>query len=327
MPIEQFKNDPQTTLNGGIDGVTVTVTVTDSSDFPATGQFRIKIGGELMLVTAVGGAVFTVVRGIEGTSQSAHADLDPVYHVLTAGALENLSAGQVQSGLYSGRPAAGQAGRLYLPTDGRFVDRDTGSSWESWGPLNRMYRPALADFTWVNQGAATAVEEGGGLLVTAPALAGANNRLLVRAIPAAPFTVTVCLHANMWGQTYPHCGLVLRDSVLGRHVDWRIQWFGSYCSFLAGKWLSPTSLSADYSMSSHPLGAMLQAPVWLRISDDGTGTATARKFQVSWDGLTFVTLHSTSRTDFITPDQIGLHVHSNQANVALAARFMSYSEG
>ena len=54
----------------------------------ATGQFRVLVESEYMLVT--GGAAtttWTVTRGIEGSAAAAHAAGTAVTHLLTAGAL------------------------------------------------------------------------------------------------------------------------------------------------------------------------------------------------------------------------------------------------
>ena len=54
---------------------------------------------------------------------------------------------------FANRPAAGTPGRIYLPTDGLFIERDNGSIWEKFGPIWPMTPPLAADFpTWVNQG-------------------------------------------------------------------------------------------------------------------------------------------------------------------------------
>lgn len=87
---EQFSNRAQTTLNGGISNVTETIVVTSASAFPATGNFRILIDSEIILVTSVAGNTFTCTagRGAESTTAAAHSNGATVTHVLTAGALD-----------------------------------------------------------------------------------------------------------------------------------------------------------------------------------------------------------------------------------------------
>src|SRR4051812_30996770 len=87
---EQFSNLAVTTLNGHIDNSTTSIVVNSSSTFPTTGQFRIIIDSEIMIVTNVSGTNFTVIRSAENTTSSAHNDLTKVAHVLTSGAIKQL---------------------------------------------------------------------------------------------------------------------------------------------------------------------------------------------------------------------------------------------
>ena len=96
MPTEQFANNAQTTLAAAVPaavaGAPGTITVSAATGFPAGPQFRVRVGDELMLVTAVAGTTWTVTRGIEGTAAAAHAAGDTVTQVLTAGALAAVTA-------------------------------------------------------------------------------------------------------------------------------------------------------------------------------------------------------------------------------------------
>ena len=86
--------------------------------FPTGGNFRIIVDSEIMLVTDVQGKTFTVTRAQEGTSAASHDADAAVFHVLTAGALAQRDIEQFATGAIADRDAAGQAGRLYLPTEG-----------------------------------------------------------------------------------------------------------------------------------------------------------------------------------------------------------------
>lgn len=87
MATEQFANNASSTLNGSITNVATSLVVTSATPFPTDPQFRLLIESELVLVTGVAGATFTVVRGIEGTTAVPHANSTPVTHIVTAGAL------------------------------------------------------------------------------------------------------------------------------------------------------------------------------------------------------------------------------------------------
>ncbi|WP_337187587.1 hypothetical protein [Phenylobacterium sp.] len=85
MPGEQFANLAQTTLNGSINNSVTSLTVASASGFPATGNFRIIVDSEIMLVTAVSGANFTVTRGYESSTAASHASGVNVTLIITAG--------------------------------------------------------------------------------------------------------------------------------------------------------------------------------------------------------------------------------------------------
>lgn len=98
---EQLSNNASSTLNGGITSGASTLVVTSATGFPTTGDFRILIKAEgantdeICTVTAVSGTTFTISRASEATAgvqtASAHGSGATVSHVLTAGALRNLS--------------------------------------------------------------------------------------------------------------------------------------------------------------------------------------------------------------------------------------------
>jgi len=92
---EQYANNAQTTLSASIASGSTTLTVASAASFPTSGNFRIKIDSEYLLVTAVSGTTFTVTRGIESTLAASHASGATVTHVLTAGGLQQIIADAV----------------------------------------------------------------------------------------------------------------------------------------------------------------------------------------------------------------------------------------
>ena len=102
---ELFANNAASVLVGGISSSATSLTVASATAFPGSGNFRILVDSganlEYMLVTGVAGAVFTVTRGIEGTTGVAHLAGTQVVQVLTKGGLaqtiaDNLSGGSTQ---------------------------------------------------------------------------------------------------------------------------------------------------------------------------------------------------------------------------------------
>jgi hypothetical protein len=87
MALEQLANEAQALLVADVTAGASTITVDSAATFPGVPQFRVRLDDELMLVTAVSGATFTVTRGIEGTTADAHASDTDVTHVLTKASL------------------------------------------------------------------------------------------------------------------------------------------------------------------------------------------------------------------------------------------------
>lgn len=72
-----------TTLNGAIDDVTTSLVVASAADFPISGPYRIRVGSELMEVTAGQGTTgWTVTRGVDGTTAASHGDAATVRHMV-----------------------------------------------------------------------------------------------------------------------------------------------------------------------------------------------------------------------------------------------------
>ena len=101
-PLE-YTNGAVTDANGGIAQAGATLTVTDGSVFPATGNFLVWIwdwatypdpnddpGGEVLLCTARSGNALTVTRAQEGTSDQLHATGERVALNLTAEGMNRL---------------------------------------------------------------------------------------------------------------------------------------------------------------------------------------------------------------------------------------------
>ena len=95
MALEKFANYPRDVLDSSIDDTVTSLDVVDASLFSTTGQFRIRIDNELLLVTAVSGTTFTVTRGVEGSTAASHSGGAAVAQIVTAGALEQLKVDAV----------------------------------------------------------------------------------------------------------------------------------------------------------------------------------------------------------------------------------------
>lgn len=85
--MELFANAASTTLNSPLTAIATSLTVNSATGFPVSGNFRIIIEGEILLVTTVLGTLWTVSRAQEGTTATTHAQGVAVTHIITAGGL------------------------------------------------------------------------------------------------------------------------------------------------------------------------------------------------------------------------------------------------
>jgi len=216
-------------------------------------------------------------------------------------------------------------GDIFFPTDGTSIQRSDGSAWSPWGPIFPLTDPALQTFAWVNQGGASYDTSKGGLTLIAPAASGQNNRILKRAAPATPYTITVGFIATMGPASGdPEVGVCFRESGSGKLHTFHLQEDGSsYGSINSTKYTNATTWSANYSTNSD-YGRYLRlggGPLnWFRIADDGANRIC------SWsnDGQNFLTYHTIGRTDFLTADEVGIFANSGQTTYDTYMNVLSF---
>ena len=175
------------------------------------GNFRIKIDNEIMVVTAMATNTFTVTRSEESTTAQTHASGANVIHLLTKGGLEARVANRFVSDLYANKPTAGVKGRLFLPTDGLFMEYDDGATWHKYGPYKRLKAPPATGWNWFNQGNATATFMGSALVIEDPdSDSNATQiRSYVRPLAAGTTRITAAFFWNgvASGSNYPVMGI------------------------------------------------------------------------------------------------------------------------
>jgi hypothetical protein len=129
---EQFANNAQSSLAAAIAAGDTSLTVANAVPFPASGNFRVIIDGEILLVTAVTGNTFTVTRGAEGTTAAAHANGAYVTHVLTAAALSNCPRAMTTAGDVEYLAASGAVTRRAIGSTGQVLTVVSGlPAWQS----------------------------------------------------------------------------------------------------------------------------------------------------------------------------------------------------
>lgn len=86
---EQLANNAASTLSSGIDNIVTSLTVANGTVFPASGNFRIVIDSEIIIVGArTGNTLSSLTRGAEGTTAASHSSGAAVTHVVTKGGLD-----------------------------------------------------------------------------------------------------------------------------------------------------------------------------------------------------------------------------------------------
>jgi hypothetical protein len=317
MALEQFSNDAKTTLTGTIGPLALTLTVTSATNFPAQGNFRIRVENEIMLVTAVGGTVFTVTRGVEGTTAASHTAGVAVTHVVTSGALSQFRSDNVGSGLLSSRPGASREGALYLPTDGYAMYRDSGASWFPYGPVLPLSTPPTAGSLTLRQTGTNAAltDSGEGLYLEATSRGVGEDAILAdMVLPATPFTLTVGFLPLLVDADQSAAGVVAYEAGTAKYNAFLLYTDGTglraqtrHATGLTG---APTFTqdTTGYALSLGPLR-------WMQLADDGTN----RTYRYSTDGTHFVTYYSELRTVGFTvgPDRVGVALNPRNQSAAM----------
>ena len=185
----------------------------------------------------------------------------------------------------------------------------------SGGGLFTFTPPELADFAWVNQGAATATESNGRIYLYAPAVSGDQFRILKMTAPVTPYTVDIAFMPQLFNVDYNQVGFAWRQGSDGKIVA--IQ-YAQNGSLAVHRFTNHTTWSAQaFAINTH----MPKTPVvWYRMADNGTNRT------VSWsvDGNNWIQLFSEGRTTFLTADEIGFYADSNNASYPAAMTLLSW---
>lgn len=294
----------------------------ESSGAGAAEEIACTAAGRALLDDASAAAQLT-------TLGAAPSNADYITETAQAGlsAESVLGTTVVTTAAYASRQAAAKAGRIFLPSNSFYLERDTGAAWAPWGPIYPLTPPVDGDFSWVNQTSATvtatvSTTNGGIHLASAMATSGLNNRIRIKTAPAAPYTITAAFlvafdpYGNNAGARVFEAGLVFRQSsdgklhtaILGYTEATNANYIGSR------KWTDATNFSADYvnnpSQTTTPYGL-----VWMRIADDNSN----RIVSLSTDGANFFPFHSIGRTDFLTADQVGFMIRNDATSGSLGS--------
>lgn len=289
---EQIKSLATTTLNGSINNSVTSITVTDGSVFPSTGNFRLVCQSEIMLCTARSSNTLTVTRGHEGTTAASHADALAISLVLTAGSLK-------------------RRGMDYHPIFGASIaERPFGKI------MNDGATAALAvsDFTWDHQGSASATDQNGTILMRYPVESGTNAHVLYRSAPSTPYAYIAawrCCMPSIQSGSANRFGLCFRKNSDGKlnAINCIPANDSSYMNLEVSIWNTSTSFFTTEKSSNRWFTLDV---VWLKIENDGTNL----KFYTGIDGKNWILIKSFGKTTYMSggPDQVGFFVSANSNN-------------
>jgi len=290
---ERFENFASSALDGGISDSDTDLDVDDASSFPADGRFRILIGSEIIIVNTVTSNNFSgLERGAEGTVAASHSSSDPVYGIMTSGALESF-------------------GRQNMPC-----------LWSNSMPLNKLTDTdgetllLASDFTWVNQDGASATDEGGSILLRCLGNNGHDGNpslnILARAY-SDPITLTaafqVCAPVFNSNDEAAHFGIGFRETSSGKIVVimWVNQAHGEVSpgdgtsKLQVRNWDGPTDTTPTTIRDEHAVARLCSPVLWLRIEDDSADF----HFYVGLDPDNMVLIHTVARDSHLDSEGPG----------------------
>lgn len=282
MARKQFQNGSEDSLAVAATSGTTSLTVTDGSVFPATGDYNLVLSNgdvyEVVVCTARSTNVLTVVRGQEGTTGVAHTAGTKVVLTVTPDSFRRFVLDDMPN------PHNDDSLGVYGIHD---VEGN---------PLTS------ADFTWTNQGTATVEDyEDGSICLQAFGNVSFNYRILERPMPTAPFKVRgTCvpqLHNHNDAKVFSAIGMCVRDSTSGRlWVDATTMITSSTVkdTMWVIDYLNPTTFSATLSSFDAPVGRNLH---FFEIEMDASEVITFRSSADGYFWREFVHDSSTHAMD------------------------------
>jgi hypothetical protein len=312
--MELFVNDPGTTLNGNITSGASSIVVSNSSGYPTTGNFRIKIGSELMLVTAVSGTTWTVTRGIEGTTPASALSGAAVSHVLTAGGLTAITSNSTLIGTYSSLPTSGLLGARYRCTDIPIELVYDGSAWKAFYSGWPVTLPSATTFTTTLNGAS--IVTNGVKILSAPDLNNLYGQDI--ALPATPYTIIAGFSSAGYDTYYPG-GIYIRNS-----TGTNMQWFARFhnASGLQGAHFSNYTGLAGGTQDASTTWQQSASCFYIKLVDNGSTFS----FSAGTTPYTFgSTIYAPSRTSFMSsPGFVGWFGTGNNSGPPIGAQIMLF---
>lgn len=239
------------------------------------------------------------------------------------------SAG-VSSGPFASVPACGMTGYVYVATDSGVNGYCNGSSSLVWkyGPL--IVAPVTtADTAWFGQNGATIAADTAteGILLTSTQSNANNVQARIKATASTPYTQIGCF--NLYnGQAFSNAGLIWTDgtnATTSNLITFGPVFNGTALTMMPGlqlqvnKATGTVGATTGYSTVTVPNSESVNA-LCLGLSDDGTN----RSYAYSYDKQNWYVLLTTTRTDFLTPTEMGYYVNSAASNQIIEMHLFSW---
>lgn len=288
-------NSPTTTLSSSITNSSTTIPVnapTSPDVWPTGGNFRIRIGTEIVIVTAATSSATSltvVTRGAEGTTAASAASGDAVDIVLTKGAIDNFL-----------RPPGDPVPASPNAADDEFTAAAIDSKW-----------------AWRNQGSATITQANGQQTLKSPAGDSGQLRVREQNAPGGNFTLSVKFAALFGGGTTHESGLCFVNSTNGRLITLDCALFAANHIKL-NRWTSVSAFSASVIDITQPPSLLIPRNLYLRLQ---VVSSVITPFY-SFDGVNWTKFSGTTEavSAFLTAsgggslDKIGFFVTNSDAN-------------
>lgn len=294
MAIIQFNDFYQTELSFNITDSTneiIVVNATPPANLPAV----FLIDNELVLLNSASTTTWTVERGFEGTTPSAHLAGAQVTAVISKAVLDQVSGkSKIMRGTYAAKPSPEMTGRLYFPTDAPYILYDTGSVWEHYGPvLPNCQPPRIADFPYlVRTSQATIVDSPMGLSISVPSTATDRYMMIGQDSPGTTnFSVEFGVKTIETAPSVFGIGVVgWRDSdnkgMVAGYID--EQYYGGryLCTSISNLDTTPTGF-ASYEVSNG-FGDIRQSHRLVKVTFSLNGSNNYKiDMDISFDGVTY----------------------------------------
>lgn len=291
----------------------MTLTAGQGARLPSSGDFWMVYNDgagtiRIFKVTARSTDTLTVTAdATEGSGDGNISSGETLRWGLTVAALTQLRQDLSGYGTYASLPATCTVGDTYVTSNSIYTFVATATN--TWTPFYRgreVTIPVDGDFAWINQGSATVTSTSGNIILYAPAGASNSCRIRKKTAPATPYTIEAGFEVFYGSGNFAEAGLVFRQSSDGKLSNFYTIQPGQ--SMGVSKWTNETTFSAGYTLSPAPPGAIGQV-IWMQITDNGTN----RVCTWSPDGINWIDVHTVTRTDFLTADEVGFYANMSNS--------------